>query len=671
MIRARRLALTAFFCALSASAQTAPTEDQILQADPLLVQEPRIAADAAGTTRVRLDDPAVPLTHSLGNLSGRVANLHISTGGAGSYGDLFAIRGLTNTPYFSDPAVTLYFDDLPLGSAFTYPTNLFGFGTATIHRGPQATAFGRGGSGGVLVFSSAEPTASSRGELRASVGNIDSRSAALNVRSARRETLDASVAASFAEREGFITNTQLNQRVDDLESAAASARFRYRPTATSEIALQLLGSRLRNGAQPLVPLGGPLYSVERTAEGETHIDFGGVALKARFDTGLGQLTATTSYTDFELNPYTNQLVLPPSLDSSITLEQSVWSEEIRLASPSGAARPWHVGLWFSDSETAGDVNRALTGLFPIEISAYRLDTRTAALFGQIGVIEGHDWSVTLGLRAERVKRAFDRRETVPAPGRYAAERTFDALLPKLSLRLALTPSTTASASVSLASKPGGWSAFTANPSLARFDAERTLAFDAGIDTDLANKTVNLAVRAFAYSIREYQIERAFTFTDYLVVNAPRVRSVGAEFEATWRPLAGLTFAASLGVTHITLREFTDPFTGTNYSGNRAPYVPSYDANLSASYRHASGWFAGAEATFAGETFYDESEAAAFAQDARATLNARLGYDAARWRISVFGENLFEEDYYTLIIPGVGHGVPAAPRTYGIEAVVKW
>jgi len=667
-----RLALASgFSLAISLRAETAAS-DAPLQSDPLTVEAPRLDADAAGTTSVRLDDIALPLTNSLGHLSGRVANLHINTGGAGSYGDLFAIRGLTNTPYFSDPSVTVYFDDIPLGSSFTYPTNLFGFGRATIHRGPQGTAFGRAGSGGVLVFSSTEPTSdASHGELRASIGNFDSQAFAVNARSTRSDSVDAAVSASFAARDGFITNTTLNQRVDDSESAAASARIRFRPTDTAELSFQLLGSRLRNGAQPLVPVGGPRYTVDRTAEGTTDIDFIALAAKAEFQTPIGRLTATTSYTDFELDPYSNQLVLPPSLDSISSLEQSGWNEEIRLISSPNTSFAWSVGVWLSKQETAGAINRSLTGLFPIEISSYNLDTETAALFGELTLLHTSPWTVTLGLRAERVKRDFDRREVVPAQSRYTSSRTFEALLPKLSATYALTDHTTASASVSLGSKPGGWSAYTAYPSLARFSAEETLAFEAGLDTDLARETVNLAVRAFYYDIDNYQIERSFTAADYLVVNAPRARSIGAEFEASWRPIPALTFAATLGVTEITLREFTDPFTGTSYNGNRAPYVPVYDANLSAVYRDPTGWFIGAEAAFAGKTYYDESEASVFAERSRVTLNARLGFDAPHWRVALFAENLSDENHYTLIIPGVGHAVPAAPRTYGLEAMLKW
>lgn len=75
------------------------------------------------------------------------------------------------------------------------------------------------------------------------------------------------------------------------------------------------------------------------------------------------------------------------------------------------------------------------------------------------------------------------------------------------------------------------------------------------------------------------------------------------------------------MTDVTLREFTDPFSHASYAGKRTPYAPDFDASLSATYRNAAGWFAAAEASWAGRTFYDESEDPAFAQSARAVVAA--------------------------------------------------
>ena len=660
--------------AVIAGAQTKP-DPAITRGETMIVEETRLAADAAGTTRVRFDETAPPATLSLETLASRVANLHVSAGGASSYGDIFTLRGLANTPYFSDPSVTLSFDDVPLGSSFTYPTGLFGFASATISRGPQGSAFGRGGEGGVIALTSTEPTAQAGGELRASVGNFNARSAALAARSARGDTADATVSLAFNERDGYIRNPTLGQRVDDQQASAASARVRVRPTAASEFTFQFLGSKHRDGAQPLVPLGGPLFTVARGREGSTNIDFGGGAIKGAFDTALGRLTATTSYTDWSLNPYDNRLTLPPTLDSKIFQTQRTWNEELRLASGARAEIAWHAGAWWSDGKTTGDVNR---GIFigaptniPIEVSSYTLTSRALAVFGDLTVQPAAGWHVTAAFRAEETKKDFNRSQKVPGVGHFADATTFDSFQPKLSASYALNDATTASASVAFGTKPGGWSAYTGNAALAPFAAERALAFEAGLDTALANKTVRLAARAFFYDIDNLQIERSFNASDYLVVDAPRARSLGGEIEATWRPIAEWTLAATLGVTDVTLREFTDPFTKKSFAGNRAPYAPAYDANLSATWRGPSGWFAAGEIAATGKTFFDESENPVFASRAHAIVNARLGYEAPRWRVTLYGENLGDENYAALIVPGVRHVAPGAPRTYGFEATAKW
>ena len=675
MIRTLRLSSCLLPVTIAAVAFAQPKADPaITRAEPVVVEETRLSADAAGTTRVRFDDTAPPATQSLENLSARVANLHINAGGAGSFGDLFTLRGLANTPYFSDPSVVLYFDDIPLGSSFTYPTGLFGFASATISRGPQGSVFGRGGEGGVIALNSLEPTAQAAGELRAGFGNFSSRSSALSYRSARGETADASVAAAFNQRDGYITNTTLGQHVDDQETYAASARVRVRPSTGSEFTLQLLGSKHHDGAQPLVPLNGPLFSVARGREGATNINFGAAALKGAFDTSLGRLTATTSYTDWSLNPYDNRLTLPPTLDSKIIQTQRTWNEELRLASDSRAAIAWHAGAWWSDGKTIGNVNRGLvipTTVIPIEVSSYKLAARTAAVFGDASFTPAAGWRLTAAARGEETKKDFDRSQAVPGAGHFTATKTFDAFAPKLSASYALDANTTASASVSLGTKPGGWSAYTGNAALAAFKAERATAFEAGIDTALANKTVKLAARVFDYEIRNYQIERSFNASDYLVVNAPRARSLGGELEATWRPVPEWTFAATLGVTEVTLREFTDPFTRVSYAGNRAPYAPSYDSDVSVTWRPGRGWFAAADLAAAGKTFFDESENPAVASGSHAVGNARLGYDASRWRITVYGENLGDTHYAALIVPGVRHAAPGAPRTFGLEAALKF
>jgi len=657
--------------AARAFAQTRP--EPPVQAEKVVVAETLLSADAAGVTHVRFDDTAPADERTLASLGSRVANLQVNSGGAGSFGDEITLRGLPNTPYFSDPSVVLYFDDLPLGNAFSYPTGLFGFATAAIYRGPQGSAFGRGGEAGVIALSSAEPGATAGGELRVALGNYDARTGAFEVRSARGEHGDATVAGSYQERNGYVRNTQLGINVDDQQAYSGAARVRLRPNATSEFTLQLLASRHRDGAQPLVPLGGPPFAVARGREGSTDIDFGGAALKAAFETTVGRFTATTSHTEWTLSPYDNRLTLPPTLDSRLEQAQRIWNEELRLASGAKSELTWQVGAWFSDANTHGDANRGIPipgGAIPIEVSNFTLNAHTAALFGEATLAPAAGWRLTLGGRLEEVTKHFDRGQHVPGPGEFTAAKTFDAFLPKATLAYSVSPETTLSATLAEGAKPGGWSAYTASAALAPFRAETLRSLEIGVDTRLA-RNLSVAARAFAYSIRDYQIERSFNASDYLVVNAPRARSFGGELEASWRPVDEFTVTATLGVTDVTLREFTDPFTQANNSGHRAPYAPAYDGHLGATYRAPTGWFAAAGVAATGKTFFDESENPLFASAAHTVVDARIGFERARWRISLYGNNVADETYSTLIVPGVRHYVPGAPRTYGVEAELKW
>ena len=54
--------------------------------------------------------------NDLTNMTQQIANLHLTSNGAGSYGQNFSLRGLTNTALFSAPAVVVYVDDVPYSS---------------------------------------------------------------------------------------------------------------------------------------------------------------------------------------------------------------------------------------------------------------------------------------------------------------------------------------------------------------------------------------------------------------------------------------------------------------------------------------------------------------------------------------------------------------------------
>jgi iron complex outermembrane recepter protein len=670
---------------LLCTAALAPAQavsDPVLLGEAIEVLATREPASPATATTIPLEAQPLGTTAAVPGLAAQTAGFFVGDNGGRSFTDTFALRGLVNTPLFGEPAVTVYLDGIPLGSGFTTPTELTGFTTAELHRGPSAaTTFGRAGPGGVLALLTPAASLSPGGAITVGFGNHDTRVAQVSAHSSAEGPVDVYVAAGYRARDGFITNTRLGQDVDYRDGRSALARFRVRPSETAELTLLVTGLRARDGAQPLVPLGS-YFEVDRSGEGETSVDSLHAGLTAAFATPIGRLAATTAVTDWELGPYSNTLSFGfADLQNRSTLRQRIWSEEIVLSSvgdtESKAAAgqlDWRVGVFGADNITEGAFVRAFSG-FTFEESAYRIDTVSLAAFGQARFHPTDVVTLSAGLRVESTRRDFVRDEVIPNPSRFTSRHESSALLPHLAVDYALDSATTLFGRIGAGYKPGGFSAFTGNPNLTRFGAERTQSLEAGITRAPVEGRIETTLRLYAYNIDGYQIERSFATgaeaDDYLVVNAGRARSLGGELELAWRPVDGWRIAADLGVTHVTLRDFRDPYTGTVHDGQRAPYVPVYDASVRVDYQHSSGWFAGVNATANGRTYYTEDENLMFGQRSYGLLGARAGWDNNRFRVAISGANLTDEEYYSAITPGAFHGAPGAPRTWLVEAAVRF
>lgn len=653
---------------VAARAQTAPA-DKVVAGEPVEIRESRLPASAATSSRLALAGDGSESGVALA--AAEAAGLYLADGGARSFTSTLALRGLANTPLFGDPAATVYLDDLPLGSTFAVPSELTGFTSVEVLRGPgQNTRFGRAGSAGVLRFSTPTVAAGVTESLQASYGNFDARSVSARVGATAGSAFDTYVAAGYRARDGFVTNTQLHRDIDGREASSGLARLRFRPADGVEWTLLATAERIRDGVQALVPLAGPKFEVARGSEGVTQIDDIGLALRGAFELPLGTLSATTAYSRWDMSPAINDLSFGfAEMQNVSELRQRNLSEELSFVSRADGAVRWSGGLFALDGKTTGAFERAFSG-FPFESSRYATKHQSLAVYGEAAVHVLPNLTLTPGVRFEENWKKIDREELIPAPGAYRRSRSSGAVLPKLVAAYAIDSSTEASLGLVTGYKPGGFSAFTGNRALTAFDPERLRGVEAAVTRKNRSDTISATLRAYAYRVKGYQIERSFqtgaAADDYLVVNADRARSLGAELEVAWKPVDGLSIALDAGLTRVTLRHFVDPYTHAAYDGNRAPYAPSYDATLRVAYRHASGWFASGSLSAVGRTFYTESEDEGLAQKAYALLGGRVGYAAGRYSIALYGENLTDKEYWASITAGTGHGTPGAPRTYGLE-----
>ena len=667
--RIHLLALATFF-----SASFALAAEPVIQGPPMLVEGQKPDEMPLVTTKVSF--VGITSEASTEGLSERTANFYVATNGAHSFNDTFALRGLTNTPIFGDPAVTFYLDDVPLGGGFTTPDVFSGVASAELNRGPgQNTIFGQAGSAGVVRLLTPELGEKTAAQIDVGAGNFASRNASLLVGSAGGGRVDALVSAQYEARDGYVYNEYLGHDVDRQESSTGLARVNFRPTDTVKLTLIAEAKHAHDGEQPLVPLDGPLFTFDRKTAGETDLNTFNGGLTAAFSTPWGRLSATSSVNDWRLGPYRSVLAFGPAeLLNDVHLTQRNYNEELKFTSTDAGDFHWQSGLFFSKGTTQGAFTRAF-GPFVIEDSTYDISSHRLAAYGEAAFDLQPGLTLTAGLRIEESRKTIDRVEIVPASAIYDITRESTALLPKLELNYTPGANIRFFGSLGGGYKPGGFSAFTGNRALSAFGPERTTALEGGVSQSALNNTLSATLRAFVYDIHGYQIERSFatgsTSDDYLVVNAPRARSTGAELELAWRPLTGLSLASDFGLTHVILREFTDPYTGQSFNGKAAPFVPRYDFSFRVEYRHASGWFGLVKWTENGRTYYTESEDIAFAQRSFGLLGGRLGFEHGSWRVAVYAENILNQDYYSSISAGTNHGTPGAPRTEGLELHVSF
>lgn len=179
----------------------------------------------------------------------------------------------------------------------------------------------------------------------------------------------------------------------------------------------------------------------------------------------------------------------------------------------------------------------------------------------------------------------------------------------------------------------------------------------------------------------------------IIINGAEAELYGAELSARVQVTPQLEVFTEIGLLET---EFTDfpfavddpvsrnPIPGVpgfdNLAGNEFTLAPSTTASLGASYEGDNGVFGSFLISHRGEQFSDITNLPGNQTDSYTLVNGRVGYQFGGLRVSIYVENLFEEEFLNTIatqnvafnentvgIGGVGGFVDLSPlRTFGVE-----
>lgn len=141
----------------------------------------------------------------------------------------FSIRGVGTkaVSVTTDPAVAVSFNNSPVLRNRFFEQEYFDVERLEVLRGPQGTLYGRNATGGVVNLITAQPSDIVEGQLKAEVGNFDTRRISGFFNLPITDTLAVRVAGASTQRSGYDFNTATDEDVNgrDLWSGRITAAW--------------------------------------------------------------------------------------------------------------------------------------------------------------------------------------------------------------------------------------------------------------------------------------------------------------------------------------------------------------------------------------------------------------------------------------------------------------
>ncbi|MEM9170759.1 MAG: TonB-dependent receptor, partial [Pseudomonadota bacterium] len=255
-------------------------------------------------------------------------------------------------------------------------------------------------------------------------------------------------------------------------------------------------------------------------------------------------------------------------------------------------------------------------------------------------------------------------------------------------------------------RAGGF--FVLNGQVEQFDAEFITNYELAWRSVLFDNRLTFNANAFFATWSDQQLNIPEPgLLDNRVVNAGASELYGLEIDASFQVTPAFEIYGNLGLVET---EFTDfpfavdengeplglvdvdlnPIPGlvgnpfANLAGNEFPSAPGLTGTLGASYDSESGLFGSANVSYRSNQFSDVTNLPINQTGDYTLVNARVGYQTDNWRISVFVDNLFDEEFFrsllldevnrnpesggnaTLGQAGTRRNAHSQPRHFGVE-----
>ena len=610
--------------------------------------------------------------------------------------NFITMRGLTQINN-ADPPIAFVLDGVPQTNQKQLGVNLFDIERIEVLKGPQGALYGRNAVGGAINVVTKAPGNELEGFVNLGYANGDTFDASAGISGALVEDkVLLRVSGSYTSSDGLIRNDFRGDHVDYIDhDYALRGRLILKPSDLLTFDLRAEYSDFRGGSNSYAAVFSgiprdfvnPQFNFPAYAEGD-NIDLTG---KFDYDFGFATLTGISAWSKFRQNnradlDFRNPVDSPGGIfglgfqaGQGQNAKLETFSQELRLVSASDQDFRWLVGVYYLHTDR-GLVTRGFIDLdddpaafddpdLLIANNNETNDNNAYAAFVQVDYDLTPTLTLTGGIRYDE-----DKREQTNVVTGAVRKTSFDRVQPKVTLTWKPEDGRLVYATYSTGFRSGGFNA--PNVSVPVFDAETLDNFEVGFKTQWFDRKLTLNGAAYLTNVKNYQYFYVEAATASQIIDTiDKVQIKGFEIEAMAKLAPGLDASLAVGTTDSEIKRSLFP----SDVGNRSPRTVPLSISSSIQYRtdlaeNVAG-FVRVEHQHIGKKYWDADNASV--QNPYDLLNARVGVEFGNYGLYAFARNIFKEKYYSEFFQpkysglDVAIGYPGVPRTYGVEAKVKF
>jgi len=547
---------------------------------------------------------------------------------------------------------------------------------------PQSSLIGKNSSGGVVNAISRQASSQPEFIVGASYGAYNSRELQFSLNDALVEDkLALRIAGVYKGQDGFIENIATDEKIGERGQFAARGQLLWTPTSDWKISFNSYNSFIDDGHPPFNKLNPsePL-EVDLDTEGYNNYSTNTQALKVGYK-GKGFRATSITARRFSQQAF----LFPGTTGATQTIDDltlKLWTQELRFQSPESAKNfQWLLGAYYESQDYIVDNAQVDIPGLP-KVRRFGDDSRqTYAVFGQVDYKPIEPLTLSAGLRYESSNASLDSTyNLVNSDGSLSPIRpdvedekvSDEELIPSFGLKYQFSPNLIGYANIAKGYKPGGLNYGADTEDTLQFQEEKTWSYVVGLQSVWLNGYLLAGLSFFHKDINDFQV---LQFDENGVlgdINNIGLKATGVQFELKAKPSPGLDLIASVGYTDGKYENYINTETGIDLSDNQVPFLPQLTYNLAAQYRTEGGLYARAELRGYGLTYFDDDNT--IKQEPYALVNARIGYEAEKYGIYLYANNLFDTRYltsgYLFPVPD-GTAEFGDPAMYGIQIKAKF